>query len=1018
MLSLAKSLQLDVTADADSLAVTLNGVRMAFFDADGSYLPPINADGTVYVPLVAFAESAGIGIDEADGGYALQRKRGVSAAAAAAATPAAIELYGYVPLGMDNYGEYFTLSQDYSAPAGYPSTYRVTYTAAIRATTGYSPINVRFSLESYGTVVLPASGYASASYSSETISGNAKDRDYILKVADLQTAAILTAALPPNVRDVSGSLRMSKAEADQINENDYQQAYRQIHAENPGSAALASSARVLDRLATVNYRDSGEQARYARSLIEAAKQQEAEEAAAAAEQRNADAYRAAQQAFAEGRHQAAYDGFAELAEKQYGDSAAQMQLVRDAWNEADYQAALQALNSGDYDGAIAGFAELAQKNYADSKDQLRAAKQAREEVRIGLYEDGYLAAAALLESGRFTEAESAFEPLAAAEYKDSARMLSVSSRARSKLAEWTAAYQKGIAAEAQQDWDAALSAFLSVPDFRNAQAHAVCCALVNRNILRTIPSEAGSFFFQYGKGCAWASTATGVCRGFPDTKLVTDAPGFWQADLTVVEKNRLYGILGADGQTVLPLEYRHPVMIGRHYFCAARTDESGLLLFDLHGAPVTDGGKQVVITSADKPVQLPYGSLYPVSGGGRILFLRDGGFRIFSGQESPLYANDGLLYAVRTEGNVRTLYAPDGTALYSADGFQTGTGGDTTSSGEPYQLYNGVVAFRKNGKWGLYDTVRQKVVAKPAWDNVCSFTEGGALRVVKNHKYGLVSAAGKTLAKISYESIAPFCHGLARVHKTVRKTLTTAKSKVAQYGFINEKGKLVIPMDYLRSGDFSAGFGYTWVEAYEGRSGKNDSCVSFSLISDTGKKLFTTTDKLSYAYNPQNGVSLPIRGLVSLPVQNTTVSLYAAEDGGSGKLRSLGNSYDRQLFSTAAVTAELALIRIDKQAYRSNPAESGYLLINAKGETVRQWYSFPNQTVTPLVTDSGILFTVSKEVPKPDSKAGKTMNQTTYELYLLAADGSLTVCLPPDNLAVPITENSPDDLAAVLASVQ
>ena len=196
VIPLAESLQIDVTANPETLAVTMNGVRMAFFAKDSSLLMPKLANGQVYVPLAAFAESAGLALSEEDGHYAFVRAGQLSAQAATTqptAAPTPFELYGYVPLGMDNYSRYYSLSQDYYAPSGYPSPYTIRFTATVTATTGYSPVNVSFSLRNYGSFTMPASGRATVSYQSESLYSyqSKTDKDYIIKVASLQTSAFL-----------------------------------------------------------------------------------------------------------------------------------------------------------------------------------------------------------------------------------------------------------------------------------------------------------------------------------------------------------------------------------------------------------------------------------------------------------------------------------------------------------------------------------------------------------------------------------------------------------------------------------------------------------------------------------------------------------------------------------------------------------------------------------------------------------------------------------------------------------
>ena len=85
---LAEGLGLDVTTDVEKLAVTLNGVRTAFFAEDGTYLPPLNVNGILYVPLDAFIESAGIEVEKEDGKYGFARNGSAFSAAAQTATRA------------------------------------------------------------------------------------------------------------------------------------------------------------------------------------------------------------------------------------------------------------------------------------------------------------------------------------------------------------------------------------------------------------------------------------------------------------------------------------------------------------------------------------------------------------------------------------------------------------------------------------------------------------------------------------------------------------------------------------------------------------------------------------------------------------------------------------------------------------------------------------------------------------------------------------------------------------------
>ena len=80
-LSLGSNLGIAVTADADTLAVTVGGIRAAFFTHEGDYIAPLNVAGVVYVPLAAFAENLGYTVTTGNGTFAIAPEQ-------ATATPA------------------------------------------------------------------------------------------------------------------------------------------------------------------------------------------------------------------------------------------------------------------------------------------------------------------------------------------------------------------------------------------------------------------------------------------------------------------------------------------------------------------------------------------------------------------------------------------------------------------------------------------------------------------------------------------------------------------------------------------------------------------------------------------------------------------------------------------------------------------------------------------------------------------------------------------------------------------
>ena len=784
VLPLAESLQLEVTADADTLAVSLRGVRMAFFDAKGAYLPPISVGGQVYVPLAAFAESAGIPLDRTDGGYALTR-----AAQSAALTaeprrtpePTPIELYGYVPLGMDNYARYFETAQTYYAPDGLPSSFTIRYTATVTATTGYSPTNVRITLRNYGTVSVPPSGRATITYNSETIRGSSRDEQYIWDVASMKTRAILNTTFAPDVTAVSGSLRMSKAEADRINEEDYSRALRVIQSDKSSSSALRNAQSIMQRLATVDHKDSAQQARQAQSKIAAAVKREQEEKAAAEERKKEARYEEALKAREAGEYDKAIDEFSALGKEGYKDSQAQVGVTQDAKKADGYSAALRALEDGDFAAAISGFKALGA--YQDSADRLRQAEQGLEQKRFDLYENDYLAAVKLQEANDFAAAVSAFEPLAAVTYRDSAQRLKKVVKAQETLTRWEEAYQRGVTAEKALKWDEALKAFLECLSFRNAQAHAAACVINLDGIYITPPRDQGAYFI-YEKQSGYANTRTGEFRLFDsDTQLVTTwMPELWPRGLAAFKSANRFGLMDAAGKVLLDAEYDAFVDAGPYIAAFKRND--GYVLMDAKGVTLKNSRGQAYKLHNVTAVKSACGSVYTLSSGEPLLISPDGAVTALKRGHYPLASNDGGIYTVYTLRGQQVLTSPDGKTLLTAEGIACAR--TLNSKDERFQIYDGVVSFSKNGKWGLYDTVRGRELLKPAYDAVESFTAGGAARVVKNKKHGVISAKGKVLTKPEHAFMEPFSGGMARVGKNVSKSLDGKKSTVRVYGFINE----------------------------------------------------------------------------------------------------------------------------------------------------------------------------------------------------------------------------------------
>lgn len=994
-LSLTDSLGLEAEADPETLVLSVNGVRLALFAEDGSYLPPLEKDGILYVPLKAFAESIGLPLTAEGNTYTLSRKADSAPAPETTAAPAEHPEYAEIPLTLSNYWDYFILSQDYYAPSGYPSTYYITYTATIQASTSYGLKNVSFRLENYGRVAIPASGRASVSYQSDYLYGSSKDPDHIMSITRMETEAIFSTAQAPNVIEVSGFIRIPWSEAEAMWEKDYADAVGRIDLVST-SSAYNSIISVLEDLATQGYKDSAEQLEIARQKQKELKEQEAKAAEEAAkkaqeeeEKANADQYTAALAALEEGRYQEAIDAFSALAEKNYLDCAEKQEEAQTAWNEADYRAATEALAAGDYDTAIEIYTRL--KDYRDSKEQLATAKQQKEDVRFALYEEDYLAAVALQDDCCFEKAKVAFAPLAEAEYKDSGARQSRCETSLQTLKTWEEKYLSGLRKEQERDWGNALADFRDCLAFRNAKAHAAAC-VINEGTSQILLSESGGFLFRRNGESGYANPETNEFRlleyktiDFSDDRMLQDG-------LAPVCQNNLWGIIRAsDGKMILPCQYSAVLSFS---FGVQAQDDTGFHVFDPEGndlfAELLQGR---TVLPANVYVYPGEYRLYTLSGRATLLLTPDGRIIEYAENETPRFSNDGQIYSVRKTGDEETLFSPDGEELFTAHLISPTRSALAYSNSEEelYQIHNGTVAFQKDGKWGLYNIDKKKIIVKPSWSSVQNFTAGGSFRFKKDQygKFGLANSAGKVIAKPAYDMIDGFHGGLARVRKSAKKKINSRQEDVKLYGFINEAGKLVIPMNYLSTGDFGSGLGYTWVYKDDGRTKqyKDYTKITYSLISAEGKILWTDKESdLSYAYDKGEAV-LPFDGLIALPVRLGKEFFYCVRDENGQYAKQ-----DHYFGSILQVVTDSLLI--DK-TYDSKH----FRMINQKGETLRSWDN-PNgvREIKARVMSDAIQIVIRD--------AENTSRIYAVELYTLSME-PYTIPLPAE-----ITENSRSDLEA------
>lgn len=96
---------------------------------------------------------------------------------------------------------------------------------------------------------------------------------------------------------------------------------------------------------------------------------------------------------------------------------------------------------------------------------------------------------------------------------------------------------------------------------------------------------------------------------------------------------------------------------------------------------------------------------------------------------------------------------------------------------------NGVAFVKKNGKYMLVDTAGNKI-GNESWDNVDAFTSDQPAAVFNGKKWGFVNNKGEIVVAYKYSSARSFSNGYAAV---AEKDL---------WGFINEKGEVIIDYSY------------------------------------------------------------------------------------------------------------------------------------------------------------------------------------------------------------------------------
>lgn len=139
-----------LSAEVQGQSVEVDGTRIGMFDEAGNFLTPVQMDGVDYVPLAPFCNALGIQIAEENGGFSVTRKKAEQPAAETKAQTGKIALTPY------NFGDYFSYSvretnvkmtgMQVSGDGFFPGNYEVDYVLTCEARSVFEIENVSFQL--------------------------------------------------------------------------------------------------------------------------------------------------------------------------------------------------------------------------------------------------------------------------------------------------------------------------------------------------------------------------------------------------------------------------------------------------------------------------------------------------------------------------------------------------------------------------------------------------------------------------------------------------------------------------------------------------------------------------------------------------------------------------------------------------------------------------------------------------------------------------------------------------------
>lgn len=353
-----------LSAEVQGQSVAVDGTRIGMFDEAGNFLTPVQMDGVDYVPLAPFCNALGIQIAEENGGFSVTRKKAEQPAAETKAQTGKIALTEY---NLDDYFSYSLEDRNFQAtqsqyPDAFCNSVEVDYVVTCNARSAFEIENVTFTLYGFlSEADQERCGFWGVAYTvdmpangSYSYTYHKSDSAFVDYISDKATSAALETTF---VKQVSGYLIVEREKADAANLASFQKGEELMEA-----GEFSDAEKIFSALNTIGYPNAQEKCDEAETKYKEAEKVQME-AAEKAEQERAENYqKAVALEEAEDYEQAIsiYEGLGD-----YKDCAERAAFCNEKIEqETKYQTAVQKEEDGDYSGAFQLYDELGE--YKDS----------------------------------------------------------------------------------------------------------------------------------------------------------------------------------------------------------------------------------------------------------------------------------------------------------------------------------------------------------------------------------------------------------------------------------------------------------------------------------------------------------------------------------------------------------------------------------------------------------------------------------------------------------------------------